>query len=419
MESDRNGMGDARGGAPKGRKKGKHPENALTLSFVRTVAKPGRYCDGNGLYLQVDPSGARRWVQRLRVQGRDRTLGLGGCALVPLAEARAKALDNRRLARAGGDPLARRPAGGGVPTFAEAARTVHALHRPSWRSAKHAGQWLAVLERHAFPRLGALPVSAVGTADVMAVLTPIWRRTPATAQRVRQRIGKVMLWAVAQGWRADNPAGEAVGAALPRRNGAAARHFRALPHDEVAAALAAMRASVARPAVRFALEFLVLTAARSGEVRAAAWREMDRARAVWTVPAERMKSRRAHRIPLSGRALAVLAEARALDDGGGLVFPGARRGRPLSDSTLMNLVRTLGLDTVVHGFRSSFRDWAAECTDAPHAVMEAALAHAVRDRTEAAYARTDLFGRRRALMERWAKYVSDGAGGGRDDGPNL
>ena len=417
MESGRDGMGDARGGAPKGRKRGKHPENALTLSFVRTVAKPGRYCDGNGLYLQVDPSGARRWVQRLRVQGRDRTLGLGGCALVPLAEARAKALDNRRLARAGGDPLARRPAGGGVPTFAEAARTVHALHRPSWRSAKHAGQWLAVLERYAFPRLGALPVSAVGTADVMAVLTPIWRRTPATAQRVRQRIGKVMLWAVAQGWRADNPAGEAVGAALPRRNGAATRHFRALPHGEVAAALAAARASDARPAVRFALEFLVLTAARSGEVRAAAWREMDRARAVWTVPAERMKSKREHRIPLSGRALAVLAAARALKDGGDLVFPGARRGRPLSDSTLMGLVRALGLDTVVHGFRSSFRDWAAECTDAPHAVMEAALAHAVRDRTEAAYARTDLFGRRRALMERWATYVS---GGGSDGGgPNL
>ena len=269
-----------------------------------------------------------------------------------------------------------------------------ALHRPSWRSAKHAAQWLATLERYAFPRLGARPVSAVDTADVMAVLTPIWRRKPATAQRVRQRIGKVMLWAVAQGWRAGNPAGEAVGAALPRRNGAAARHFPAL------------RVSGARPAVRLALEFLVLTAARSGEVRAAEWREMDRDGAVWSVPAERMKSKRAHRVPLAGRALEVLAEARALDDGE-MVFPGARRGRPLSDSTLLKPLRALGLDTVVHGFRSSFRDWAAERTDAPHAVMEAALAHAVRDRAEAAYARTDLFGRRRALMERWAVYVSD------------
>ena len=399
-------MDDPRGGAPKGRKKGRHPENALTVSFVRAVAKPGRYCDGNGLYLQVDPSGARRWVQRLRVHGRDRTLGLGGCALVPLAEARAKALDNRRLARAGGDPLARGRAAAGVPSFADAAQTVCALHRPSWRSAKHAAQWLTTLERYAFPRLGARPVSAVDTADVMAVLTPIWHRKPATAQRVRQRIGKVMLWAVAQGWRADNPAGEAVGAALPRRNGAAARHFPALPHGEVAAALAALRASGARPAVRLALEFLVLTAARSGEVRAAEWREMDRGGAVWSVPAERMKSKRAHRVPLAGRALEVLAEARALDDGE-LVFPGARRGRPLSDSTLLKTLRALGLDTVVHGFRSSFRDWAAERTDAPHAVMEAALAHAVRDRAEAAYARTDLFGRRRALMERWAVYVSD------------
>ena len=326
---------------------------------------------------------------------------------MPLAEARAKALDNRRLARAGGDPLAQRPARPPeVPSFADAAQTVCALHRPlvaereTRRAVAHDARTLR------FPAPRARPVSAVDTADVMAVLTPIWHRKPATAQRVRQRIGKVMLWAVAQGWRADNPAGEAVGAALPRRNGAAARHFPALPHGEVAAALAALRASGARPAVRLALEFLVLTAARSGEVRAAEWREMDRGGAVWSVPAERMKSKRAHRVPLAGRALEVLAEARALDDGE-LVFPGARRGRPLSDSTLLKTLRALGLDTVVHGFRSSFRDWAAERTDAPHAVMEAALAHAVRDRAEAAYARTDLFGRRRALMERWAVYVSD------------
>lgn len=401
-------MADDNGGARKGRKKGRHPQNALSAAFVRTVERPGRYCDGNGLYLHVDPSGARRWVQRLRIQGRDRALGLGGCALVTLAEARASALDNRRAARAGGDPRAGgRGRTGAAPSFAEAAAAVHALHRPSWRSERHAGQWLATLRLHAFPRLGERSVAAIDTAGVMAVLTPIWHGKPATARRVRQRIGKVMQWAIAQGWRADNPAGEAIAAALPRRGGGE-RHYRALPHGEAAAFAAALRASGARPAARLALEFLMLTAARSGEARLAAWSEIDADAAVWTLPAARMKAHRVHRVPLSGPALEALAEARALDDGSGLVFPGARAGRPLSDSTISKLVRSLHAGASAHGFRSTFRDWAAECAGAPHAVMEAALAHAVRDRTEAAYARTDLFARRRALMEDWAAYLGAG-----------
>ncbi len=204
----------------------------------------------------------------------------------------------------------------------------------------------------------------------------------------------------------DNPAGEAIGAALPRRRGAGGRHFRSLPHGEVAATVASIRASGAGKTARLALEFLVLTAARSGEVRWAAWSEMDTDTAVWTVPATRMKANRVHRVPLSARALAILAEARTLDDGSGLVFPGARTGRPLADTTLAKPLRILGVDATVHGFRSSFRDWAAECTDAPHAVTEAALAHAVRDRVEAAYRRTDLFERRRVLMAQWAAWVN-------------
>ena len=417
----------------KGRKKGRHPERALSAAFVRTVTEPGRYCDGNGLYLHVDPSGARRWVQRLVIQGRNRMLGLGGCALVSLAEARAMARRNRKTARAGRDPRAGarthaapctcgRPAvpapaapapPGGAPAFEDAAAEVFTLHRPAWRSERHATQWLRTLQLHAFPVLGARPVSDIDTADVMAVLAPIWHEKPETARRVRQRIGKVMQWSIALGWRDDNPAGEAIGAALPKP-GRGRRHFRALPHGEVGAAVAAVRRSGAAPAARLAFEFLVLTAARSGEARAAEWREMHPEAAEWRVPAARMKAGRAHRVPLSDRALATLAEARALDDGGGLVFPGARAGRPLADSTLSKLLRTLGLDAVVHGFRSSFRDWAAECTDAPHAAMEAALAHGVHDRVEAAYRRTDLFERRRALMAEWAAYlgaVEGGAGG--------
>ena len=232
------------------------------------MAQAGRYSDGNGLYLQVDPSGARRWVQRLVIRGTSRTLGLGGCAVVSLAEARDIALGNRKLARAGGDPLAERRHARGMPTFEVAAAKVLALHRPGWRNAKHAAQWATTLQEYAHPHLGSLPVSEVTTADVLTVLTAIWHDKPETARRVRQRIGAVMKWAVAKGYRQDNPAGDALAQALPRHT-VVRRHLRALPHGEVAGAIQAVRASRASVAVKLAFEFLVLTAARSGEVRLA------------------------------------------------------------------------------------------------------------------------------------------------------
>ena len=390
-----------------GRKpKGKHPDKKLSPAFVHKTTKPGRYCDGNGLYLKVDPSGARRWEQRLVIQGRQRTLGLGGVQLVSLSEAREKALANRKIARAGGDPMdLRRQAN--IPTFEAAAAAVIELHRPSWRNAKHASQWETTLRTYVYPRLGKRPVSDIDTAEVLSVLMPIWHEKPETAQRVRQRISTVMKWAVAQGFRQDNPAGEAISAVLPRQNGIGKRHHPALPHGEVAGAIAAVCASGSGRAVKLAFEFLILTAARSGEVRHMTWSEVDMDAAIWTVPAERMKAGREHRVPLCTRALEMLTEARQLGDGSGLVFPGTRPGKPLSDMTLSKLMRDLSLDAVPHGFRSSFRDWAAECTNAPRAVMEAALAHAVSNKVEAAYARSDLFARRSKLMEQWAEYLTD------------
>ena len=357
------------------------------------MAQAGRYCDGNGLYLQVDPSGARRWVQRLVIRGTPRTLGVGGCAVVSLAEARDIALGNRKLARAGGDPLAERRHARGMPTFEEAAAKVLALHRPGWRNAKHAAQWATTLQEYAHPHLGSLPVSEVTTADVLTVLTAIWHDKPETARRVRQRIGAVMKWAVAKGYRQDNPAGDALAQALPRHT-VVRRHLRALPHGEVAGAIQAVRASRASAPVKLAFEFLVLTAARSGEVRLATWDEMDLDAAVWLVPGARMKAKRDHRVPLSGRALAILRDAQSLGDGAGLVFP-SPRGKPFSDMALSKLIKELGFPAVPHGFRSSFRDWAAEQTNTPREVVEAALAHTVRNPTEAAYARSDLFARRR------------------------
>ena len=316
-------------------------KGALTARFIATVTEPGRYGDGrggHGLRLVVTPNGARCWIQRLVIHGKRCQLGLGGYPLVTLAEARNKAFENRKLARAGGDPLALKRRAD-VPTFAEAAERVHAIHLPTWRNARHAATWLSCLREYAFPRIGDRPVSDVTAQDVMAVLLPIWHSRAETARRVRQRIGTVMKWAITQGFRTDNPAGEAIGAALPRNNGnGGPRHHRALPYGEVAGALVAVRASGAGMSTRLAFEFLVLTAARSGEVRLATWDEIDVEARVWTVPGERMKAGREHRVPLCARALAILDEARILRDATGLVFPGTRRG-PLSDMTLSKLLR--------------------------------------------------------------------------------
>ena len=309
------------------------------------------------------------------------------------------AFANRQRARAGGDPLAEKRHGQGVPTVEEAAAAVLAQQRLGWRNAKYARDWPRSLRAYAFPRIGALPVSAVTTADVLAILTPIWHEKSQPAQRVRQRIGAVMKWAVAMGYRPDNPAGDALG-----RQQTVVQHMRALPHGAVADALATVRASQAAVTIKRAFEFLVLTAARSGEVRLATWDEMDLDAGVWAIPAARMKAKRDHRVPLSGRALAILHDVPRLSDGTGLVFR-SRRGKPLSTVTLPRLTKELGIAAVPHGFRSSFRDWAAERTNTPREVVEAALAHTVQNPTEAAYARSDLFERRRRLMDEWAAYL--------------
>ena len=388
-----------------GRKHGRHPDKALSAAFVRTTTKPGRYCDGQGLYLLVLPSGARCWVQRLVIGGRRRELGLGGFPLVSLAEAREAAFANRKLARAGGDPLANKRRVQTMPTFEEAARRVWEQHRGAWRSPDTVKNWLPSLHTYVFPRIGASAVGAVTTRDVLAVLTPIWHTKPPTAQVVRQRISAVMKWAVAMEYRPDNPAGEALGQALGRQR-AVVQHLPALPHAQVAAAIQTVWASGASVPVKLAFEFLVLTAARSGEVRAATWDEIDVDAAVWTIPAARTKAGRAHRVPLSAPAVAILDRARALSDGTGLAFPGPQRGRAIRDLSLSRLLRTHGIPAVPHGFRSSFRDWAAEQTSARQDVIEASLAHVVRDTTVAAYARSDLFERRRGLMDDWATYLS-------------
>ena len=391
---------------PKTKPTGCHPSNALSAAFLRS-APPGRYADGNGLYLFVQPSGTRSWIQRLVVRGRRRELGLGSLALVSLAEAREKALVNRKLAREGGDPLAEKRRAEGIPTFAEAASRVLEQKRDGWRGRRHHREWMASLRRYAFPRIGKMPVSEVTSADLLGILTPIWHRKASSARRVRQRLRAVLEWAVAMEYRIDNPC-DRIGPVLGLQHDVT-EHMRALPHREVAAAIWKVRAATAPEVTKLAFEFLVLTAARWSEVRWAEWAEIDRDAGVWTVPARRMKANRQHRVPLCGRALEILEAVQALDEGVGPLVFSRGQGKPLSDKELRWLVREQGIAAVPHGFRSSFRDWAAEETDHPREVIEAALAHVVRNRVEAAYARSDLFGRRRVLMDDWARYLAGGS----------
>ena len=388
------------------KRRGRHPDKALSAAFVRS-APPGRHADGNGLYLFVQPTGTRSWVQRLVIRGRRRELGLGAAALVPLAKAREQALANRMQARSGGDPLADRRRVQGVPTFAEAAQRVLEQKRDGWRGRWHAQNWMSSMERYAFPRIGNRPVSEVNTADVLEILTPIWHSKAETARAVRQRIRSVLEWAIALDMRADNPCDRVLPVLGPQND--IVTHRQALPHRDVAAAIERVRAGSAQPAVKLAFEFLVLTATRSGEVRGAQWAEIDTTDHVWTLSAQRMKAKREHRVPLCGRALEVLDAARKLGDGNPHVFP-MRSGRPISASTLVKTLQNLRISAVPHGFRSSFRDWAAEKTDHPREVIEAALAHVVQNKVEAAYARSDLFERRRRLMDDWAEYLDEARG---------
>ena len=356
------------------------------------------------MFLYVKPEGTRSWIQRLVIRGRRREMGLGAVGLVSLAEARELALANRKLARSGGDPLAERRRVQGVPTFADAARRVVEQKQGGWRGRYHAHNWLRSLERYAFPRIGSRPVSEVNSADVLEILTPIWHVKPETARAVRQRIRSVLEWSIAMELRADNPCDRVLPVLGPQ--GDIVEHMRALPHQDVAAAVETVRTSAsAAAAIKLAFELLVLTAARSGEVRLAKWDEMDVVGRVWAISAARMKAKREHRVPLCRRAVEVLEAARTLGGSNDLVFP-MRSGKPIALSTLPKMLQQHGIAAVAHGFRSSFRDWAAEETDHPREVIEAALAHVVQNKVEAADARSDLFERRRRLMDDWSEHLA-------------
>ena len=385
---------------------GRRLYSALTDTAVRAAKAPGRMFDGHGLFLFVNPGGAKGWRQRITVKGRRQELSLGPYPVVTLREARETALANLRMVRAGLNPKVERRRARGIPTFAELARADFEHRKAGWRNPKHAAQWIGTLEEFAFPRLGERTVDDITTDEVFGVLSPIWHTKPTTAKRLRQRIAAVLAVAVAKGHRTDNPA-DTVKAMLSKHQAVETKGHRSLAYGDVAGALAKVRESQAHRSTVLALEFLVLTAARAGEVRFATWSEVDIEAATWTVPAERMKAGREHRVPLSARALEILTEARSLGTGRtDLNFPG-RTGKPIAERAFVQVLDRLDIDATAHGFRSSFRVFAAERTTVPREVCEAALAHTIKDKAEAAYQRSDLFDRRRDLMERWAAYLAD------------
>lgn len=381
-------------------------KNALTARGVQTLAKPGTYADGGGLSLVVKPSGAKSWVLRVNVNGKAIMRGLGVYPEVTLADARGNAASYKEALLNGNDPMIEKKSKAAtIPTFDVLAAQVIDLRRPTWSSDRHATQWVESLRLHASPTIGHKRVDTISTADVLACLMPIWNTKAETASRVQQRVKTVMDFAVAQGWIASNPANGALNAALPKRPRLKAHHP-ALPYAGVPAAITAVRESTADATTKLAFEFLVLTGARSSEVRGLTWAEIDLDALTWVVPAARMKARREHRVPLSDRAVAVLLEARELNDGNGLVFPGKRsKDGMLSDMAFTMLLRRCEVDAVPHGFRSSFRDWMGERTSASWAIAEAALAHATGERASLGYFRSDLLEERRPVMQQWADFL--------------
>ena len=377
----------------------------LTAVQVKAFREPGRYSDGDGLHLLVGPTGTKSWMVRLQADGKRRDLGLGSVNERTLAQAREAAIDLRRQHRFDAAPTPRQRVREQVPTFRDAAVAVHAERLLSWKNGKHQAQWLSTLESYAFPDLGGMAVDKIEGPAIRDVLAKIWLSKPETARRVRQRIGTVLDWSCAKGYRTTEAPMRALAKGLPRQPKKTG-HFEAMPYPDVPTFLLAI--SDGRKSMgRLALHALILTAARSGEVRGARWSEVDLKARLWTVPADRMKAGVKHVVPLSDAAMAVFEQAASFKmPCTDLVFPGQKPKLPLSDMTLLKVIRDMAAGVTVHGFRSSFRDWAAEETSFPGEVAEAALAHTIPNKVEAAYRRTDFLAKRRAMMAEWGAFCS-------------
>jgi integrase len=390
-----------------------HQLNRLTARTVATATKSGLYADGGGLYLRIGRSGAKSWCLRYMLGGKAREMGLGGLSKIGLADARKKAAAQRLLLVDKVDPLERREVENSAKkveaarsmTFAQCAKAYIESHTAGWRNAKHAQQWTNTLATYVYPEFGSAPVGDVDVAMVMKVLEPLWTTKSETAGRVRGRIEAVLDWAKVRGFRAgENPArwrGHLSNLLPARSKVRAVKHHAALPYAEIGAFVADLRGREGAAAA--ALEFLILTAARTAEVIGGRWSEIDFATRLWTVPSVRMKSGREHRVPLTPAMIAILGRMRGQDEE--FLFPGTKAGRGLSNMALLKVLERMGRgDLTAHGFRATFKTWATERTNFPRELVEAALAHVLDDKTEAAYQRGDMLEKRGRLMDAWMEF---------------
>ena len=386
--------------------------NQLSALKLKSLGQ-GTHTDGQGLTLRVADSGNKSWVLRITVDGKARNVTLGTFPKVGLADARKAAADYRQTVQTGGDPAAvkrakveERRVKATIPTFQQLAEEVIELRRPTWGNARHAAQWSESLTKHVYPAIGQRTVDTVTPAEILRILETIWTAKPETASRVKQRMQSTFERAVVLGYRIDNPVA-AVGGALVQRK-RTKQHHPAIHHSDAPAMIAKVRASTSDVVTKLAYEFLVLTAARTGEVRGATWSEINLDCRAWEIPASRMKMDRPHRVPLADRAMTLLGQARQLTDGQGLIFPNKRTGKPLSNAVFQQLLGRLEIACVAHGMRATFKGFCDEDTGTPNAVSETALAHVRGDAVEAAYSRSDLFTKRRELMQVWANFLTPG-----------
>lgn len=384
---------------------GKHKHNRLSDIQIRKLTKKGRYGDGLCLYLEVTALGSKQWLLRTTVNGERINMGLGGYPTVPLAEARQKAMEYRCLAKKGINPIDfRRQSNRIIPTFEEAARKVHANNIPTWKETKAVDQWINSLENYAFPKIGAKKLNDIRPSDILSVLEPIWVEKHSTANRVRQRMSRVFDWAKTQEYIANENPVTGIKQGLVKVN-SRVKHFKALPYEDISKFICTLKTSSQTANVKLGLEFLILTACRSGELRAAEWSEIDHHSRRWKIQAKRMKAGREHHVPLSNRAISILDEIKDISGNSKYIFPSSQNWKKsMSDATISKAVKTMGYEVTVHGFRSTFRDWASETRTYPNDVVEMALAHTNPNRIEAAYKRGDLFDKRIKIMDDWADY---------------
>ena len=389
----------------------KHPNNELTALKVRKLDIPGRYADGNNLYLEIDKSGARRWTLRVTVLGRRRDMGLGGVSTVSLEEARELAYQYKKIARSGGDPILERQKNKGLQTtLIHCAKKVHQINLPTWKNQKFAKQWFSSLEHHVFPTIGKLPISQVTSADILRVLTPIWNTKGDTAKKIKQRLRMIIKWARAQGYfQGDDPV-ELAEQALPKQL-KSDDHHKSLEFEKLPEMISNLKKSKISLPTKLALEFTILSACRTNEVLNAKWEEIDLTKLVWSIPSERMKGGKVHQVPLTDRMTVILNDCKKLKTNNDLLFPSEINGEALSNNTMrLALKKRLKVDATVHGMRSSFKDWASETTNFANEVSEMALAHTISNKTELAYRRRTLIEKRRHLMQKWSDYLNNKEG---------